>query len=87
MISRLINKLLGLVLLHRLELLLHHRLPSWIALRLSIGGWLAGVRQVQLDEELLCLAWWCSIADDVRHCAIAERFIVVEGVQTILINL
>jgi hypothetical protein len=47
--------------------------------RLNIGGWLAGIRQVQLGEESLCLAWWCSVADDVRHHEIAERFIVVEG--------
>jgi hypothetical protein len=56
-------------------------------LRLNIGGWLASVRQVQLGEESLCLAWWCSVTDDVRHHAIAERFIVVEGIQTILIIL
>ena len=87
MISRQINELPGLVLLHRLELLLHRRLPSWIALRLSIGGWLAGVRQVQLGEESRHRPWWSPVADDVGHRAIAKRFVVVERVQTVLIAL
>ena len=80
MISRQIDKLSSLVLLDRLELLLHRRSPCWIALPLNIGSRLVRVREVQLGEEPLRLSWWSPVADDVRHHAVAERLIIVERV-------
>lgn len=63
-----------------LQLLLHRCMPRWITLSLGVGCWLPNVRQMQLSEEALRLAWWSLIANDIGHRAIAERLIIVVGV-------
>jgi hypothetical protein len=80
-----IDQLPSAVLLDGLELLFHCSAPRRIALSLGVGSRYTGVRQVELDVEVaLRRGWQWLIADDVGHCTVAQRFIVVVGVQTIL---
>jgi hypothetical protein len=56
-------------------------LPCQIIFSLGVVGRFAGVRRVQLGEEIARCQDWCRvIVDDVGHRAVTERLIIVEGI-------